>query len=272
MEQENATWDDKVALIGAVGSGKTSYVSFSLACLQHLSSEGALPCTFCLESGGAKKQYLTDYPEAMRVGKWPERTQYMAEVKARVERRTGMSSLMSGVGGKFLRMERRWELIDVGGDFCRRIFQSFSHFSTILEKVRDARTYILMVDPQANPDLAEKWDIAAGIARIVHAGLERWGKVYVAIVFSKCDLLDPERYPVENRLEQLRNEFMERYAGYLSELFAKAEYEFFCVSCLPVAGHAREVPPCGRAATWEWSYHDLHEQLAPWKWIISCIC
>ena len=264
--------DEMVAISGAGGSGKTSYVSFSLACLQHLSSEGAVPYAFWLESGSAEKLYLADYPEAMRVGKWRERTSYWVGIQAHIENRTGIGSAMSRVTGRLFRTKKRWEIIDIGGDFCRRIFQSFSRFISLLEKVQYARAYMLVVDPQDNPGLAERRDLAAGIAGIVHESLERWGKVYVAIVFSKCDLLDPARYRVETCLEQLRNEFMERYAGFLSELFAKAEYEFFCVSCLPVTEHATEVAPYGRVATRDWSYHDLQDQLAPWKWILSRVC
>lgn len=256
--------EKRIVLLGASNAGKTSYASFSLACMHHFAMAGESQCGLWLDASGEGSPYLNELPSAMNGGVWPARTSFPAELVLHVEVKNTMSSIMPRALGNLFVKNHLVRIVDLPGASCNRIFQVPHDFPQIVEKTRPSEHFMLFVDGNGESVRGEASHVAAGVAQILYESLHAHGTLYLAIVFSKCDLLGAE----PNRLERLKREFLNTYGSYMTEVLAKGVCEYFCVSCLPEPGHVTETPH-GRAANQDWSCRDMVDQLAPWKWLFG---
>lgn len=259
----------KIVITGALGCGKTSYVALSLYCMYRLSLRK--DSTYALWTMDHENEtiYLSDYPDLMKRGKWPDKTQIKFEGLFHLEYDNFISRCCMGSWRKRTRSESLVRLVDLSGEVCSRKEQDAKDFSEALQKTQDAEYFMLVVDACRMEDNDEvQKDTMKGLGFILDKHIREKKDIKLAVVFTKCDRLSPDRYPVETRVEDLTNRFQD-YCSAASQVFAKATTEYFCVSCLPNPAHLEVSTMAGSVANSDWSWEDMIDQLGPWEWMFK---
>lgn len=256
----------KIVITGSPGSGKTSYVALSLCCIYQMSAQKNSPYSLWTEDTQKETVYIMDYPQKMKKGEWPSKTQIQFDGFFNVDHDNPICI--------WPRCSTDFQMIDLPGELCSRetLTEQLSHdtgdLKALLERVREAKYFMLMVDVTRLEDAEadEQKDTLRGISDILNDIVSP--KIRIAIVFTKCDRLNPDLYPEEKREDLLRRKFQEYHAA-ASKVFSKATIRYFCVSCLPKGGHRDTDVKRGVIATKDWSWEDMKTQLQPWIWIFK---
>lgn len=256
--------EEKIAIVGAAEAGKTCYVSLSLACLCQLSFEKDAKYSLWTKNKENETAYLADYPRLMSRGVWPAKTEFKVEGLFHLEYDTIFSGLCLG-----RRSECMFRLIDINGDLCRKSMQSDARAVEILNATQDVKYFMLMVDVSRLTEDNDQADTIKGVADLLERRLSEKKEIYLAVVFTKCDLLSPPER--EKGADELLKGFRSMCANDATQMFTKTQKTIkgFCVSCVSNPEHRRTDVANGVVGNGSWSWEDMKDQLGPWKWIFG---
>ena len=256
--------EEKIAIVGSGEAGKTCYVSLSLACLCQLSFEKDAKYSLWTKNKENETAYLADYPRLMSRGVWPAKTQFKVEGLFHLEYDTIFSGLCLG-----RRSECRFRLIDINGDFCLKSTQSDPRAVEILNATKDVKYFMLMVDVSRLTEDEKQKDMIVGVADMLERRLSEGKEIYLAVVFTKCDLLSPPER--DAGADELLKSFRSECATSASQMFTKTQKTIngFCVSCVSNPEHRQMDVAKGAVGNSLWSWEDMKDQLGPWKWIFG---
>lgn len=254
----------KIVITGSPGSGKTSYVALSLSCMHEIAKQENRTYFIWAENDEKGDEYL-GFELPMQKGEWPSKTQIKFEELFHVEHDNPICI--------WPRCSTDFQLIDLPGELCscETLNEQLSHdtgdLKALLEEVKEAKYFMLMVDVTRLENVDEQKDTLKGISVMLRDIVSP--KIRIAIVFTKCDRLNPDLYPEKEREDLLRKKF-QKYHAAASKVFCKATIRYFCVSCLPVEEHRDTDVKRGVIATKDWSCEkDMKTQLQPWIWIFK---
>lgn len=257
---------EKIVIAGGARAGKTSYIALSLSCLFRLSRKQSATYALYTDDGIL---YLADYPRHMREGDWPQKTDFFYGATFGLSYDNFISRLCWGNWRKGTRSSLLFSLVDLNGDLFSLPDQEGQDCAAALNQAEGARFYMLMVDVCRLLDKdSDQGNVLQGLARMLEVRLRQHQAINLAIVFTKCDMLDPQGYPPKDR-KKLLVEAFEEYSPYASRVFAEAVTEYFCVSCLPDESHRKTDMKRGVIANEHWTSEDMRDQLGPWIWFFK---
>lgn len=258
---------ENLIIVGAPGAGKTSYTALSLSCIFHISQNEDSFFSLTSWDTSNENRYLALWAHQMQKGEWPDKTQN--KVEGQYDLKYDVSCFSTDRYNKSLSLR----LIDLPGELCRMSCLGTEAADEIEAKIKQTQFFFLVMDAR---DVLEERDheydfidVIRGVLYMLKLRAEKQSRFYLAVIFSKCDSLDPQHYPEARRLEILTEQFKSKFAGYMSKALQGRRVRYFCVSCLPNQEHRSADVMRGQIANKGWSTKDMIDQLGPWEWFLG---